>query len=450
MQPSGTQVTKADLDALQTKRPIVVQSSDGHTELVNSRALAIAGITRATPNPPSGQIGHGPDGEPDGILEDSAGDLVSSKLPAPTAADNLEAARAALDAMRRQGLTEVMPQIMDAPGMTAFSTLASRGRLSTRMNMAPDIGTVAARRPERAVRSILALRRRFDSGALAPRPGISVHNVGEIFQDGVLQWPAQTASLLKPYLVNKGAPGHPDWQPGTSRGPDPYLALPVLKRLVLALAKAGLDPEIHAIGDRAVRHVLDAYQYVRRFKRYDDVRLEIAHAEMVDPADYDRFRKLDVVADMGFQWAKPAFDSIDAAKDYLGPARFDRMEPEGTLCRHGATVAQGSDWPVDELDQFFSMEVLVTRKRDLGGKYRGRLGTVTGVPVKAAIRMFTLNGAYAMHTERHTGSLERGKLADLVVLDQNLLRVPKRRISDTKVLETMVGGRTVYRAKRFR
>ena len=171
---------------------------------------------------------------------------------------------------------------------------------------------------------------------------------------------------------------------------------------------------------------------VRRFHEYDRVRLQIAHAEMVDPADYDRFKQLDVTADMGFQWAKPAFDSIDAAKDHLGPARFDRMEPEGTLYRHGAIVAQGSDWPVDKLDQFFSMEVLVTRRGDLGGQYAGPLGRVPGVPIKAALRMFTINGAYALGADRETGSL----------------KIPSSRISDTKVLRTILGGRTVYSAGR--
>jgi predicted amidohydrolase YtcJ len=444
MQPSGTQVSKADLDALSTKRPIVVSSTDGHTQLLNSRALADAHITAATPDPVSGQVIKGADGQPTGILEDAAGRLVAA--PAPTAADTLSSAAESLKAMRSQGLTTVSPQAIGTDGIKAYDTLAQDDKLTTRMFMAPDIATQAASDPAKAVRSILAIRRQFDSGPLAPRAAITVHDSGEIFQDGVLQWPAQTASLLAPYLVNKGTDAAPDWQPGPSSGPDPYIKLPVLKQLVLALAKAGISPEIHAIGDRAGRHTLDAYAYVRRFHRYDGVRLQMAHAEMVDPADYDRFAKLDVTADMGFQWAKPAFDSIDAAQDYLGPARFNRMEPEGILYRHGATVAQGSDWPVDKLDQFFSMEVLVTRRGTLGGKYAGPLGQVPGVPVKAALRMFTINGAYALGADGETGSLERGKLADMVVLSQNLLKIPSSRISDTKVLRTILGGRTVYMA----
>ena len=129
-----------------------------------------------------------------------------------------------------------------------------------------------------------------------------------------------------------------------------------LKPLLLALANAGIEPEVHAIGDRAVRHTLDAYAYVRQHLNGRDVRLQMAHAELVDPADVPRFKALNVIPDMGFQWSKPAFDSIDAVKDYFGPTRFDRVEPEGILDQAGVTIAQGSDWPVDALSNWFAMK----------------------------------------------------------------------------------------------
>jgi predicted amidohydrolase YtcJ len=202
---------------------------------------------------------------------------------------------------------------------------------------------------------------------------------------------------------------------------------------------------VHAIGDRAVRHTLDAYAYVRQHLNGRDVRLQIAHAELVDPSDVPRFKALNVIPDMGFQWAKPSFDSIDAAQDYLGPERFSRVEPEGYLNQAGVPIAQGSDWPVDPLSDWFNMKVLVTREGTMGGKYSGPLGKVPGVPVKDAIRAFTINTAYALHSERFFGSLEKGKLADLIVINQNLLEIPAARIADTKVLLTLVGGETVFR-----
>jgi predicted amidohydrolase YtcJ len=227
------------------------------------------------------------------------------------------------------------------------------------------------------------------------------------------------------------------------------MPLPQLKALLLALANAGIDPEVHAIGDRAVRHTLDAYAYVRQELNGRDVRLQMAHAELVDPSDIPRFKQLNVIPDMGFQWAKPSFDSIDAAKDYLGPTRFNRMEPEGYFVQAGVPIAQGSDWPVDPLSSWFDLQVLVRREGNLGGKYSGPLGTVPGVPVKDAIRAFTINGAYALHSDRYFGSLEQGKLADLIVIDQNLLQIPPGRIAATKVLLTLLGGQTVFRDPTF-
>jgi predicted amidohydrolase YtcJ len=449
MQPPGTQVTKADLDALKTKRPILVQSSDGHSTLANSRAMALAGITRDTPDPHAGRIDRTPSGEPSGIFEDTAEGLARQPEPPPSAADVLMAAKAVVRAFRKAGVTAFMEQIATKEDIEAWSTLRRQGLLTARAYMAPDVAPDEIAKPQLAVRHILDLKREFDTGPIGPRPNLWVRNSGEIFQDGVIQWPAQTASLLQPYLIDKGTATKPDWAPGPSSGPDPYIALPQLERLLLALARAGIEPEVHAIGDRAVRHTLDAYAYVRPRLDGKDVRLEIAHAELVAPSDIPRFKALNVIPDMGFQWAKPSFDSIDAAKNYLGPARFDRMEPEGYLDEIGVPNAQGSDWPVDPLDDFFDMQVLVTRENSRNDKYPGRLGTVPGVPLKDAIRAFTINGAYALHSERDLGSLETGKLADLIVISQNLLHTPVARMADTKVLLTMVGGKTVFRASTF-
>jgi len=445
MQPSGTQVTKANLDALKTHRPIIVRSTDGHTTLGNSRALTLAKITRNSPDPHAGRIDRDGAGEPTGIFEDAAEGVIAQPMPVPTAADTLKAAEAALDALRKDGQTAFMMQGPSKAEIEAWSTLQKKGHLTARAYMAPDVEQDAVSKPELAVQRILDLKREFDSGPMQPRANLWVRNSGEIFQDGVLQWPAQTASMLQPYLINKGTEQKPNWVPGPASGPDPYIPLPQLKALLLALANAGIDPEVHAIGDRAVRHTLDAYAYVRQQLNGRDVRLQIAHAELVDPSDVPRFKKLNVLPDMGFQWAKPSFDSIDAAKDYLGPARFSRVEPEGYLNQAGVRIAQGSDWPVDPLSDWFDMKVLITREGTMGGKYAGPLGTGPGVPVKDAIRAFTINGAYALHSDQYFGSLEQGKLADLIVINQNLLQIPVNRIPDTKVLMTLVGGETVLR-----
>jgi predicted amidohydrolase YtcJ len=219
-----------------------------------------------------------------------------------------------------------------------------------------------------------------------------------------------------------------------------------MRDLLVRLTEAGFTPQVHAIGDRAVRATLDDYAAVRK-RVGKQPRLSIAHAELVDPADYGRFKALDVMPVMSFQWGKPGPDSIEGAKAFMGPSRFDRMEPEGRLQDAGARIAFGSDWPVDALNEFFALEVGVTRTNDPASGYKGRLNSDPGLARDEAFRAITTNSAYQMGTERLTGSLERGKLADYIVLARDPMKVRAAAIGDTKVLRTVVGGRTVYRAR---
>jgi predicted amidohydrolase YtcJ len=441
MKPAGTDATRAVLDALRTERPVIVNSSDGHSSVANSKALALAGITAATPDPTAGHIARDGAGEPTGILEDAAQGLVRSLIPAPTAADDLQAMTAAVAALSRQGVTSVADQGAGAPALSAYRALWRRGRLTVRVSATPNIPVVEAQKSTKdAVARLLGLRRTYETGAVGRRPGIRVRDVGELSQDGVLQAPAHTASMLSPYFDAHGAPT-------TDAGPAPYYPMSVLEPLLLELVRNDFTPQVHAIGDRAVRHTLDAYAQVRKRYSARRARLSISHAEVVDPADRRRFGKLDVTPVMSFQWGKPAPDSIEGAKAFMGPTRFPEIEPEGRLDRAGARVAFGSDWPVDALDEWFAIEVGITRRNDPTSGYKGRLNSDPGLSAKTALRAITINSAYAMDQERTTGSLERGKLADLVVIDRDPIRVDPARISGTKVLQTMVGGRTVYRAK---
>ena len=448
MIPAGTKVSKEDLDALSTKRPIVVGSSFGHSTVVNSRALALAGITAATPDPAGGKIWRDAAGNPTGLLDDAAQNLVDNAVPAPTAAENVASARAALEAMRRQGITSFLDAAASPTSLAAFTAVQRQGKLTARAHFAPVIDIEAGKNPAKVVRGLRSMKRRFDQGAIRRRPSITLRNA-KMFMDGVQQVPAQTAGLLKPYLINAGTADAPNWVPGPSRGPI-YFPPAELNPLVAAIAKAGFDPHIHSIGDRAVRLTLDAYAYMRKRIGKADIRPAIAHAEMVDPADYGRFRKLDVIPTMSFQWAKPGPDSIDAQKDYIGPERFSRVEPEGSLYAAKAPIAYGSDWPVDTLNEWFALQVGITRENPAGGKYAGRFNDQKGLPRRFALRSITKNSAHELHQDGRTGSLERGKFADLIVLDRNVLRIPKTQIMNTKVLLTMVGGKTVYAAKQLR
>lgn len=450
MQPAGTDATRQTLDALNTRRPIVVNSTDGHTDLANSAALALAGLTKDTPDPAGGEIIHDAGGEPTGILEDSAGGLVQRLVPPPTFDESLASGRAALDALRRQGVTSFMDQFSSDDVARVFATLAKRGQLTARVALAPGVGRdLANRDPKAAVAPVLAMKKRWDRKLVAA-PGLRVRNVGELTQDGVLQAPAQTASFLEPYFVNRGTREAPNWLPGTNRGPDPYYGKEQLAEVTSLLLRAGISPEVHAIGDRAVRHTLDAYEIARK-KSGSRLALSISHTESVHPDDLKRFKQLDVAPVMAFQWAKPAFDSIEAAKNQLGPERFARTEPIGTLWNAGAPVAVGSDWPVDPLNEWFLLEVGITRENPDGGpKYAGRLGSSPLLPRKAAMRAITYNTARVLQQDKQTGSLEKGKFADLIVVDRDMIKVPAKQISKTRVLLTMVGGKVVYDAKRDR
>ncbi|MFG2888053.1 amidohydrolase [Streptomyces sp. NPDC048248] len=436
MRPEGTALTKADLDALDTKRPIVVKSSDGHTTLVNSRALERTGITSKTDDPGGGRIARDDKGEPTGVLEDDAGDLIARKIPEPSAGENLKIARTALAALAEQGVTTFMDAIASEGGLRAFSTLADQGKLTARAHFAAPVN-VDDKDP---LKEPTRLRRAFDSGnRITARPRIAVRNT-KLFLDGVLQHPAQTASLIDPYLVHQ----HDHWIAGKKKG-EQYWEQEKLNDTVLKLVDAGFDPHMHAIGDQAVRAALTAYAAAREAGHKSN-RLTVAHAELVNPKDIPRFGRLDVVAAMGFHWAKPAPDSVDSVKPYLGAKRWAHYEPEGEINESGGRISLGSDWPVDPLDEWTAIKTVITRTAATDSPF-AKHGTMTPhqrLSRATALRAATINGAYQLRQEKHTGSLERGKFADLIVLDRNVMKVPAEEIAETKVLLTMVGGEIVH------
>ncbi|WP_437292271.1 amidohydrolase [Sorangium sp. So ce406] len=447
--------TRVALDALKTQRPILVHSTDHHSVLTNSRGMALAGITAATPDPVGGKIDRDPSGQPTGIFEDAGIALISAAMPAPTQEDDVRSAKAALDAIRRQGVTTFMDASSDERALKAFTAVQRSGELTARalfaMMLVPD---KAAKDPERAIATIKALAAPYDQAAAEPAPGIGARHV-KIMMDGVLQAPAQTAAMLAPYLVNTGTNDAPSWVPGKHSG-DVYFPPDTLKSLLLSAVKAGFDPHVHAIGDRAVRQTLDAYEHVRARLPGSDMRPAIAHCETVDPADYGRFKALDVIPVMSFQWAQEAPYSVNAMKEQLGPERYARLEPEGSLHNAGAKIAYGSDWPVDPFAEFLALKIGVTRKGDpthpasFGPAYAGRLNDDPLLPRNVALRAITMNSAYQLRLEKVVGSIELGKFADMIVLDQNFLQIPEDDLGKIQVLMTIVGGKTVYTADSFR
>lgn len=451
MLPDGVETTAATLDALKTERPVIVRSSFGHSALLNSKAVQLAGIKRDTPDPAGGKITRDAKGDATGLLEDAAQDMAMNLLPPLTVAENLAASKAALAAMRKQGITSFLDAYTDPETMTAFADLHKQGKLTARAHFAVLIDLDKGATPQSAVAELLKQQKQFDQGPTTVRPSMQVRHA-KLFMDGVISAPAFTGTMLEPYLVNKGTADKPDWQPGSSTGPASYFSPEALKTTLTELAKAHIDPHIHVDGDRAVRESLDAIEYLRSTPAGKDVRPALAHDEIVAPADYPRFARLDVTPVLSFQWGKPAPDTVGALKDYMGPQRYAIVEPQALLLNAGARIAYGSDWPVDPLDEWFALKVGVTRTAapDAGKEYAGTLGPQPGMPRAAVLRAITLNAAYTLRQEGLTGSLEPGKLADMIVLDRNFFTIPAEDIANIKVLQTIVGGKIVYQAKGMR
>lgn len=446
MRPAGVKTSRATLDALKTTRPIIIRSSFGHTVLANSRALALAKITATTPDPIGGKIWRDSAGEPSGLLEDAAFEVFSSLLPKPTSEDNVTAAKAALQAMSRQGVTSFLDAAAAKEDMAAFTAVRLAGALTARAHFAPVIEPSEAGDPLGAVARVVAFAKQYDQGTIVTEPGITVANA-KLFLDGVIAAPAFTGAMREPYFTNRGTAETPHWVPGPSRGPAVYFGPDVLTTILVALAKSGIDPHMHADGDGAVHAALDGIQALRRTLPTADIRPAIAHDEIVDPADFPRYKALGAIPVLSFQWEKPAGDTM-GLRDYFGPARMKILEPAGFLAAAGARIAFGSDWPVDRLDEWFALKVCVTRTNapDAPPEFHGRLGDDPGLSRETALRAATIDAAYELHQDKTTGSVEVGKFADLIVLDRNPLQIPAEEIAKTRVLETVVGGKLVYDA----
>ncbi|MFL6710217.1 MAG: amidohydrolase [Massilia sp.] len=463
MLPDGSDTTAATLDSLKTRRPIIVRSSFGHSSLLNSKGIAVAGIRAGTPDPAGGKIVRDGQGRATGLLEDAAQDMAMNLLPPLTVAQNMAASTAALAVMRAQGITSFLDAYTDPETMTAFRTLQQRGKLTARAHFAvlidldkgaTPVTPVTPVTPASAVADLLKQQRKFDQGATRVAPSMQLRHA-KLFMDGVIAAPAFTGAMLAPYLVNRGTAGQPDWQPGPSKGPATYFSRSALDATLQALAAARIDPHLHVDGDRAVRDALDAIAALRASPAGATLRPVLAHDEIVDPADYPRFAQLDVTPVLSFQWAKPAADTVGALRDYLGPVRYATVEPQAVLAEAGARVAYGSDWPVDPLDIWLALKVGVTRTaapefaRDYP-EYAGRLTAQPGMSRAAVLRAATINAAYTLRQETSTGSLEVGKLADMIVLDRDFFTISDEDIANVKVLQTVVGGKVVHEAPQLR
>jgi predicted amidohydrolase YtcJ len=440
IQPPGTVPTKADLDALDTARPILVHSLDGHTALANSRALEIAGVTAATPDPPEGTIIRDASGEPTGLLEDSAVGLVGSHIPEPTVEQNARSLRAAIRKMNRLGITSFMNASSDGDSLAAAASLRDAGRLTARAQYALTVSAAELEEPATLLASLDAVREPHVGGLLTA-PTV------KLFLDGVIEAPTHTAALIKPYRENTGTEAHPHWEPSNDRGPT-YFDPEILNPGLAALDAAGWQVHMHAIGDRAVRSGLDAAAFAADANGDQDNRHTLAHVELVHPDDLERFGELGVVANMQMQWAELDSYTVDYTKPYIGSRRWRYLYPSGSIAAAGGTLAGGSDWPVDPLYPFRQIEMAVNRVGDeIYPYYPGPLHAEERIKLRASLRMHTASAAFQMHQLATTGTIEVGKKADVIVLDRDVEHVALKEVSTTNVLLTMLDGVAIHRSK---
>ena len=410
------------LDKYVPDRPVFLRRYDGHMALVNSRVLKMAGVTAKTADPPGGVVYRKPGSrEPSGVLRDNAMGLVDHLIPPPSDTEIAEAVRAVLAEARQVGVTSVV----DMDGSDAGTRrklfrigqqLARSGQLTLRIDL---------RWPLAEWREVAQL------GAEAAFGGDWV-TVGGVkgFVDGSLG--SSTARMFEPYVHEPGSTGV-------------YVTpLDKLLEYVRDADRAGLSVAVHAIGDRANAELLDIFAEVAKANGPRDRRFRIEHAQHLRPQEYGRFRELDVIASL------QPYHIIDDgrwAEGRIGPKRCASSYACRSLLDAWAKVAFGSDWSVAPLNPVPGIDGAVNR-RTLDGKHPGGWFPEQKISAAAAVEAYTLTSAYAAFQEKRRGSLEVGKLADLVVLSRDILAEGERdHIGKAEVVLTVVGGKVVYEKK---
>ena len=418
---AGGSPSKSILDELVPDRPVFLSSADGHTGWVNSKALEIAGITKDTPNPVDGIIDRNPDtGELIGSLQEGAMNLVRRHIPPTSMVDRQQGLRYAQEMLHSYGITSIQDAIVNRPELETYAAMDAMGRLKLRV-----IASLWWDREQglEQMENLLVLREEFSNDGLV-RP-----TTVKIMQDGVLE--NYTAAMLEPYLEGEGTRGIPMVDPE------------LLTQVVTQLDAEGFQVHFHAIGDAAIRQSLDAIEESQIQNGKLGNRHHISHLQIIHPNDVPRFAELDVIANFQPLWANADEYVLELNVPAIGDERTSWMYPIKSIQDSGAMVAFGSDWSVSTANPFPQMETAITRLGALDEGYPLFIPEER-IDLESAIVAFTINAAFVNKHEDQTGSIEVGKLADLIVLDRNLFEIEPADISDTKVLLTLFGGEAVY------
>ena len=428
--PSGLTLSLADLDSMLADRPMLLTGSDGHTVWANSPALSLAHITAGTVDPAGGHIERDAAGHPTGTLRDIAAEIALAAKPAAGLDHEAAQLDKAFDSMRAVGITSVQDAAVDDHTMQIYKRLYDTHRLKMRVR-----GSFHLKNLHEPAKVLIGRATQFRA-KWAVDPDFLRADAVKIFADGVIEYPSQTAALLEPYLDARG-------RPTNTRGPS-YFRQDDLNQIVSSADAAGLTVHIHAIGDRAVRSALDAIADARHRNGALDNRDQIAHLELINPADFPRFKELGVIANFQLLWAQRDNYVDKATIEYLGPQRSRYLYPARSLRDAGALIVGGSDWGVSSFDAFAAMEHAITRSE---GRHHPALLPEQSLAIQDMVDAYTINAASALKQESITGSLEAGKRGDFIVLDRDIFSIDPFDLHNTQVWATYLDGREVYSAK---
>ena len=411
--PGTSLPTREQIDAATPAHPVFVERLDGHMALANSLALRLAGIDASTETPAGGTIVRDARGRPTGLLKDNAMALVLRAIPPESSEDILAKARAALRHAASLGVTTIQDMTAGAAELSAYQVLRARGELTSRIYAIQNCDPT----------SLVAAGIRTGFGDDWLRVGGI-----KLFADGSMG--SGTAAFFEPYADDPGTCGLLIHEPDR------------LQEAIFAADAAGFQPVVHAIGDRANALVLDVFARLRAERGVRDRRARIEHAQVIRRADLARFSALDVIASVQ---PSHCIDDMRWAEARIGPARCALAYNVRSFLDAGVRVAFGTDWFVEPLNPMLGVYAAVTRRFPDGTPGEGwypeeRIG------IAQALHCYTAGSAYAEHADIRKGTLTPGKLADLVILSDDLFMIPPRAMLDARPLLTMVGGRVVYDA----
>ena len=421
---SHTDVLNADFSAgPYQKQSVLLRGMDGHTSWANRALLQRAGITsdflkKLSPAERS-YYGVENNGEPNGFLVDAGTEKIEPLLPKPAPERLLAAARAALEYNYGLGITAWLDPLAADYVLQAYKLLADRGELTSQVAAFPQ---VFAKDPAAELAGVQKTRESY-------RDVPNLHVTGiKVFADGVAEYPSQTAHLSKPYK-------------NTGRNGDLLFDPRKFAELCILADKQGLIIHVHAIGDAAVKTALDGIEAARKANRNSGLPHTLTHEQFVRPEDFPRFRELGVVSALQLLWAEASPDTIEILKPYVDPEIYKWQYPARSILDDGGIISGASDWPVSSANVFWAIYQAETRKGS-----EGVLDPWQAMPREAMFYAYTRNSARAMNLDS-IGTIAAGKRADLVLLDRDVLIVAPEDLRETKVLWTMVAGKTVYRAK---